>query len=215
MTSTFAEHTPSTITHTRSDASLLFVLQPSVAASLLAASYKLGDDIRTRAAEVDTKYGVTQGFQNAVDRVDQSLGLTEKWNTFTTAVQAKSEELHMPEKMNAVSTGLLQAGEALGNAAESVVDSALQNQVVNNAWSTISGWGASIASGWNQLTQEANAIYAQQTGAAPAPAPAAAAATAESPSTDTDTITVPVAEQSPENAAAAAAVAAPAEDKQA
>ena len=186
-----------------------------MAASLLAASYKLGDDIRTRAAEVDTKYGVTQGFQNAVDRVDQSLGLTEKWTTFTTAVQAKSEELHMPEKMNAVGSGLLQAGEALGHAAGSVVDTAMQNPVVNNAWSAIAGWGASIASGWNQLTQEANAIYAQQTGTAAAPAPSADAA-AETPSADTDTISVPVSEQSPETAAAAAvdAAPAPAEDKQ-
>ena len=175
-----------------------------MAASLLAASYKLGDDIRTRAAEVDTKYGVTQGFQNAVDRVDQSLGLTEKWTTFTTAVNAKSEELHVPEKMNAVGAGLQQAGEALGHAASTVVDSAMQNQYVSNAWTAISGWGTSIASGWNQLTQEAQAIYAQQTGTA---APASAAPAAETPSTDTDTITVPVSEQSPEAAAAAAAAA--------
>lgn len=188
--------------------------QPSVAASILAATYKLGDDIRARATEVDTKYGVTQGFQNAVDRVDQTLGLTEKWTSLTTAVQTKSEELHVPERMNEVSSGFLHAGEALGQAANNVMDSAMQNQFVNNAWTTISGWGASIASGWNQIAQEANAIYAQQTGTAPAPsalvvvaAAPSTAAPAESPAADADTITVPAPVESSE-------AAAPVEEKQ-
>jgi len=186
---------------------------PSVWASLLAASYKFSDDVRARAVEVDTKYGVSKGFEDTVTKIDQTLGLTDKFNAVSTAVQQKSEELGVNQKMDAISASITQAGQSLEHAANVVLDSAMQNTYVSSAWTTLSGWGSSLISGWTQITQEADQIYPRQgknpepAAAAAAPAEgAAAAATADAaaapsasegaaaPSaaaTDEDTVTVP------------------------
>ena len=133
---------------------------------MLAAGYKLNDDIRTRALEYDRKHGVSQGFHETVDRIDQTLGISEKWNAMTAAAQKKSEELHVPEKMSEVGAAFNRAGKAVSDAATQAVNAAMQNQYVSSAWATVSGWGASIAQSWNNVTSEANAIYAQQKSAA-------------------------------------------------
>lgn len=138
----------------------------SVVASMLAAGYKLNDDIRARALEYDRKHGVSQGFHETVDRIDQTLGISEKWNAMTAAAQKKSEELHVPEKMSEVGAAFNRAGQALSDAATQAVNTAMQNQYVSSAWAAVAGWGASIAQSWNSVTSEANAIYNQQKSAA-------------------------------------------------
>jgi len=191
----------------------------SVWASILAAGFKFSDDVQAfsegvsaRAAEVDAKYNVSKGFEDTVDKIDQTLGITQKFNAMSTAVQQKSEELGVNQKMEAIGAGIVSAGETLGRAAGSVLDSAMQNQYVSSAWNTLSGWGSSLVAGWTQLSEEANQLYTQQTGRvrnAPAAAPAAVPATdAAAPegtaSTPAETVSVPT------DAAAPAANAEPA-----
>jgi len=161
----------------------------SVWASILAAGYKFSDDVHARAVEVDAKYNVTKGFEDTVDKIDQTLGLSQKINAVSTAVQQKSEELGVNQKMEAIGAGIVSAGQSLGRAAGSVLDSAMQNQYVSSAWNTLSGWGSSLVAGWTQLSEEANQLYTQQTGrtrnAPAAPAEDAAAAPAAAvPATD-------------------------------
>jgi len=171
---------------------------PSVWASLLAASYKFSDDVQARAAEFDTKYGVTKGFEDTVGKIDQTLGLTEKFNAMTAAVQQKSEELGVKQKMDALNAGLVSAGQSLERGANAVLDSAMQNAYVSSAWTTLSGWGSSLVSGWTQLTQEANQIYPrnQTTAAAPAAVPESTAQPTSDPvvTTDSETVVVPTSE---------------------
>jgi len=137
---------------------------PSVWASILAAGYMLGDGIQNAVKEVDQKYGVSKGFDETMDKIDQTLGLSTKAAAFSNAVHQKSDELHVTEKIDAVSARMTQAGESIGRTANSVFDSAVQNPYVNSAWTTLSGWGAAIVNSWTSLTDEANALYAQQTG---------------------------------------------------
>jgi len=166
--------------------------EPSVWASLLAATYKFSDDVRARASEVDNKYGVTKGFEETVDKIDQTLGITEKFNAMHSAVAQKSEELGVNQKMDAFNAGLTQAGQQIARSANAVFDSAMQNAYVSNAWTALSGWGSSLISGWTAISQEADDLYTKQTGnvrGAPKPSaevPAEAAAT-----TDADTVSVP------------------------
>jgi len=177
--------------------------QPSVWASILAASYKFSDDVRNRANEVDTKYGVTKGFADSVNKIDQTLGLTEKFNAMSSAVHQKSEELGVNQRMESINAGMTQAGQKIQGAANAVFDSAMQNQYVSSAWNTLAGWGSSLISGWTQITQEADQLYTQQTGRV-RNAPAAADANAAAPA-DAAAAAEPAAAAAAEPAAAAAA----------
>jgi len=173
---------------------------PSVWATILAAGYKIVDGIQNAAMEVDQKYGVRKGFEDTMDKIDQSLGLSTKAAAFSNAVHQKSEELHVTEKIDAMSAKMTEAGEAIGRTANEMFDSAMQNEYVSSAWSTLSGWGSAIVSGWLAVTDEANALYTKQTGIDRNAPPAAAAATATPDGSaaaaapapaDADTVSVP------------------------
>jgi len=166
--------------------------EKSVWASILAAGYMLGENISNAASEVDQKYGVTKGFVETVDKIDQTLGLTTKAAAIGEAVRQKSEELHMHEKLDAMGNKMTEAGQSISRGAASMYDSAMQNEYVSSALNTLSGWGSAIVSGWMSLTDEANAIYGKMSDAVNGEAAAPAAAAAETPSgDDADTVTVP------------------------
>jgi len=164
----------------------------SVWATILAAGYRLGDNISTAATQIEEKYGVKKGFEDTMDKIDVSLGLSTKAAAFSDAVKQKSEEYHVSEKLDAVGATLTQAGEQIGRTANSVVEATMQNQYVSSALNTLSGWGNAIVSSWLSVADEANQLYARQTGQQQQPANAqpaeAAAATAAA---DPDTVTVP------------------------
>jgi len=154
---------------------------PSVWASILAAGYMIGDNIQSAALAVDEKYGVRKGFTESVDKIDQTLGLSAKATAFSNAVHQKSEEYHVNEKIDALSAKMTEAGQSMGRAATNAYESAVQNPYVSSALSTLSGWGSAIVAQWTALTDEASALYAQQTGKPVAPAAAAVGADAAAP----------------------------------
>jgi len=170
---------------------------PSVWATLLAAGYKLSDNIQNTAMEIDQKYGVSKGFEDTVGKIDQTLGISTKAAALQTAVQQKSDELHVSEKIDAMGAGLTQAGESISRTASNIFDSAMQNEYVSSAWSTLSGWGSAIVNSWMNITEEANTLYTRQTGIQRgANASNANAATPEGPAPDAaaaapETVSVP------------------------
>jgi len=166
---------------------------PSVWASIVAASYKISDDITKTLNQVDEKYNVTKGFTETMDKIDQTLGLSEKATAFSNAVHQKSEELHVNEKIDAMGASLTQATESVKATANNMFDSAMQNQYFNSAWTTLSGWGTAIVSSFTSIAEEADQLYTRQTGnvrGAQNQTPDGSAATAAA--ADPDTVTVPV-----------------------
>jgi len=168
---------------------------PSVWAQILAAGYRIGDNIQNAAIQVDQKYGIVKGFEDTVDKIDTTLGISTKAAAFSETMHQKSEEYHVSEKIDAMNASLAQAGEQISRTANNVYEATMQNQYVSSALSTLAGWGSALASGWAAMTEEANAIYAQQTGktaettTSDNSAATAAAATAET--SDPDSISVP------------------------
>jgi len=152
--------------------------------------------------QVDEKYGVTKGFESTMDKIDKTLGLSEKANAFSNAVHQKGEELHVNEKLDAMSAKMAQTSATISRAASNAFDSALQNQYVSSAWSALSSWGSSIAAGWNSITEEASQLYARQTGAPrnpPADSATIAEPASETTSASTETVDATPADATPDS----------------
>jgi len=159
---------------------------PSVWASILAAGQKFGENISNAAIQFDQNYGVVKGFEDTMEKIDTTLGISTKAAAISEAVQRKSEEYHVSEKIDAVGASLTQAGQQISRTANDMYEATMQNQYVSSALNTLSGWGSAIVSGWLSMTGQPNP--------APASEPeenAAAAATAETPASDPDNVTVP------------------------
>jgi len=111
----------------------------SVVASLMASGYKLGNDVKQRAIEIDQRLKIRETFTNAVHTVQQKI-----------------EEQHVKENLQqfgtTVSTSLETAGAAIAAGANSLGEAAMRNQYISSAWGALSAWGGSVAKGFRNIT---------------------------------------------------------------